>query len=87
MTLREAPPASDIDVEKDSVRLEPIHGLYGPADPEAAVKTYVLSTRHALSLAHAQLLILYFCLNSTVDASYGSTGADAASDNQPGVKR
>jgi hypothetical protein len=41
MTLREAPPASDIDVEKDSVRMEPIHGLYGPADPEAAVKTYV----------------------------------------------
>ncbi|GAA5964555.1 hypothetical protein JCM8115_003920 [Rhodotorula mucilaginosa] len=62
MTLREAPPASDIDVEKDSVRMEPIHGLYGPADPEAAVKT-------------------------TLDASYGSAGADAESDQVPGVKR
>ncbi|GAA5863082.1 hypothetical protein JCM3774_001415 [Rhodotorula dairenensis] len=62
MTLHTAPPASDIDVEKDSVRLEPIHGLYGPADPEAAVKT-------------------------TLDASYGATGADAESDHQPGVKR
>lgn len=48
MTLHTAPPASDIDVEKDSVRLEPIHGLYGPADPEAAVKTCVPTPAPAL---------------------------------------
>ncbi|GAA5984787.1 hypothetical protein JCM10908_003504 [Rhodotorula pacifica] len=62
MTLRPATPITDVEVEKDSVRLEPIHGLYGPADPEAAIKT-------------------------TLDASYGSAGANAESDHQPGVKR
>lgn len=26
-------------IDKDDIGLEPVHGLYGPNDPEAAIKT------------------------------------------------